>query len=71
MGNRDDKYKLTGFIEMDEAFFEGHRKKADELCEGKQPKELDRQVKAVVAVSTTPIPAEKRKKGRPDTYPNM
>lgn len=69
MGNRDDKYKLTGFIEMDEAFFEGHRKKADELCEGKQPKELDRQVKAVVAVSTTPIRAEKRKKGRPDTYP--
>jgi len=69
MGNRDDKYKLTGFIEMDEAFFEGHRKKADELCEGKQPKELDRQVKAVVAVSTTPIPGEKRKKGRPDTYP--
>ena len=69
MGHRDDKYKLTTFIEMDEGFFEGHRKKADELCEGRQPKELDRQVKAVVAVSTTPVPIEKQKKGRPKTYP--
>jgi hypothetical protein len=27
MGNRDEKYQLDGFIEMDEGFFEGHRKK--------------------------------------------
>ena len=69
MGHRDDKYKLTDFIEMDEGFFEGHRKKADEFSQGKQPKELDRQVKAVVAVSTTPVPIEEQHKGRPDTYP--
>jgi ISXO2-like transposase domain len=69
MGHRDDKYKLDGFIEMDEAFFEGHRKKDDGQPEGKPVKELDRQVKAVVAVSTAPIGAEKHKENRPANYP--
>ena len=27
MGNRNEKYQLNGFIEMDEGFFEGHKKK--------------------------------------------
>ena len=27
MGNRDDKYKLTGFIEMAKGFFEGPGKR--------------------------------------------
>lgn len=27
IGQRDEKYQLDGYIEMDEGFFEGHRKK--------------------------------------------
>src|SRR5665647_1852341 len=30
MGHRDAKYILDGFIEMDEGFFEGHRKRSEE-----------------------------------------
>jgi hypothetical protein len=70
MGRRDSKYDLDGFIEMDEGFFEGYRKK--EVEEGfitKPAKELDRQVKAIVAVSTTPIVTGEYKKGRPVTKP--
>lgn len=52
------------FIEMDKGFFEGDRKKDDRDIERKHPKELDRQVKAAVAVSTTPVEAEKQKKMR-------
>ena len=64
MGNRDDKYSLDGFIEMDEGFFEGHRKK-----EGEEPaKELDRQVKAIVAVSTIQLEGNiEQKVYRPNT----
>lgn len=43
MGHRDDKYRLDGFIEMDEGFFEGHRKKDKDMPDGKPAKELDRQ----------------------------
>lgn len=39
MGNRDDKYTLDGYIEMDEGFFEGHRKKQQDGSM-KQPKWL-------------------------------
>jgi len=70
MGHRDEKYPLDGFIEMDEGFFEGHRKKDDQ--DGlivKPAKELDRQVRAVVAVSTTPIVTDEQKKGKPVTKP--
>jgi hypothetical protein len=36
MGQRNAKYSLEGFIEMDEDFFEGHRKKGDEGLRGKR-----------------------------------
>lgn len=65
MGARDDKYSLDGFIEMDEGFFEGHRKKS--MVSGKLPKELDRQVKAIVAVSSTPINEDEQQKYKPTT----
>ena len=71
MGNREAEYKLDGFIEMDEGFFEGIRKKDDDTGLVVVPaKELDRQVKAIVAVSTTPIEIGKRKNGRPITKPS-
>ena len=69
MGNRDDKYQLNGFIEMDEGFFEGHRKKNEDTLIPKPVKQLDRQVKAIVAVSTTPVITGETKKGRPVTKP--
>ena len=71
MGSRDDKHTLDGYIEMDEGFFEGHRKK--EIVEGvvENAKELDRQVKAIVAVSTRPVDAGKQKKLRPKTSPGF
>lgn len=69
MGQRDEKYKLDGYIEMDEGFFEGHRKKEVDDLIVKPIKELDRQVKAIVAVSTTPVIVGERKDGRPITKP--
>ena len=71
MGHRDEKYTLDGFIEMDEGFFEGLRKKDEEGLITKPAKELDRQVKAIVAVSTTPIVTGEDKKGRPTTKPSV
>lgn len=67
MSNRDEKYVLDGFIEMDEGFFEGHRKKEDNGLIVKPVKELDRQVKAIVAVSKVPVSMDKQKPHRPDT----
>ena len=67
MGHRDDKYRLDGFIEMDEGFFEGHRKKDIDMPDGKPAKELDRQVKAIVAVSIQPVADADQKKHRPKT----
>ena len=64
MGHRDDLYTLDGYIEMDEGFFEGQRKKQED---GSPAKELDRQVKAIVAVSSTPKAEDKRSKHHPDT----
>ncbi len=70
MGQRDEKYQLDGYVEMDEGFFEGHRKKdEDNGLIAKPAKEMDRQVKAIVAVSTTPIVVGQRKDGRPITKP--
>ncbi len=70
MGNRDAHYKLNDFVEMDEGFFAGIRKKnTTESLEVKPVKELDRQVKVIVAVSSTPIPAHLHKKGKPKTKP--
>ena len=51
MGEREKKYRLDGFIELDEAFFAGHRKKGSNP-EGKPFKEIDRNEKVLVAVST-------------------
>ncbi len=65
MGNRDDKYSLEGYIEMDEGFFEGHRKKNSDEGNSKPVKEMDRQVKAIVAVSTTPIVEEEHQENKP------
>jgi len=67
MGHRDDKYLLDGFIEMDEGFFEGHRKKDEDMPDGKPAKELDRQVKAIVAVSIQPVADDDKKEYRPET----
>jgi hypothetical protein len=46
-------------------FLKGIEKKEEDSLITKSVKELDRQVKAVVAVSTTPIPTGQIKKGRP------
>ena len=68
MGNRDNKYTLDGFIEMDEGFFEGHRKKEDSMGQSSKPViELDRQVKAIVAVSTEDITPNDQRKHRHNT----
>lgn len=67
MGHKDDSYSLDGYIEMDEGFFEGHRKKDSPAMESKPVKELDRQVKAIVAVSAKPVAAGEQKGYRPDT----
>ncbi len=36
MERRDEKYLLHGFIEMDKGFFEGHRKKDEEVLVASQ-----------------------------------
>lgn len=64
MGHRDNCYKLDEYTELDEGFFEGHRKKD---TEEKPAKELDRQVKAIVAVSTKPVLEADQKTYRPKT----
>ena len=70
MGHRDEKYQLDEFIEMDEGFFEGHRKKNTDGLISKPVKELDRQVKAIVAVSSRAIiNNEDQKKGKPNSKP--
>lgn len=69
MGTRDKRYILDGYIEMDEGFFEGHRKKPQEVISAEQPKELDRQVKVIVAVSTKPVEKKEQKKHKPETKP--
>lgn len=70
MGARDDKYELDTFIEMDEGYFPAYRKKEDKDALISTPvKELNRNVKAIVAVSTTPVGILDEKKGRPDSIP--
>ncbi len=71
MGARDEKYSLDTFIEMDEGYFPACRKK--ESNDGLVPapvKELDRNVTAIVAVSTTPLPIAESEEGRPDSIPH-
>ena len=72
MGHRDDKYQLDEFIEMDEGFFEGHRKKDSDDSIVKPVKELDRQVRAIVAVSSKPISRkEEQLEGKPNRKPKF
>ena len=71
MGARDEKYKLDTFIEMDEGYFPAHRKKESSDGVISLPvKELDRNVTAIVAVSTTPLPIAESKEGRPGSIPH-
>lgn len=65
MGHRDDQYTLDGFIEMDDGFFEGHRKSEPDDITGKPVRELDRQVKAIVAVSVKPVADTEQKRHQP------
>jgi transposase-like protein len=52
MGMRDERYILDGFVELDEGFFAGHRKKPDEFT-GKKAKELSRNEKVLVAINSS------------------
>lgn len=71
MGARDEKYQLDTFIEMDEGFFPAYRKKTeDDVLITEPAKVLDRNVKAIVAVSTTPISISETKDGRPNSIPH-
>ena len=68
MGARDEKYKLDKFIEMDEGYFPAYRKKENnEGLIALPAKELDRHVKAIVAVSSTPLTPEARTDDRPNS----
>lgn len=69
MAHRVNDTPLDGYFEMDEGFFEGHRKKPSEVYPEIQPKELDRQAKVIVGVSTKEVKPGKRKKYRPETKP--
>ena len=71
-GSRDEKYKLDKFIEMDEGYFPAYRKKEnDDGLVSVPAKELDRNVKAIVAVSTTPLSSVESKEGRPNSIPHF
>ena len=71
MGARDEKYELDTFIEMDEGFFPACRKKPDvDALITKPVKDLDRNVKTIVAVSTTPLGISETKEGRPNSVPH-
>lgn len=58
------KYTLDWYIEMDEGFFEDHRKKQQD---GSAAKKIDRQVKAAVTVSCEPVAMDKCNKHPPAT----
>ena len=68
MGRRDDKYKLDGFLEIDEGYFEGQRSK-DAEAEDKYVAHEDkgkRQVKVLVAVQSAPVERKHKNKTRPN-----
>lgn len=72
MGARDEKYRLDTFIEMDEGFFPAYRKKeSNDGLVAAPVKELDRNVTAIVAVSTTPLSIAESKEGRPGSIPHF
>jgi len=59
MGRRDDKYKLSGYIEMDEGFFESQKEKGDR-------NKVDRQVKVLVVAESRPPKKKHINKSRPE-----
>jgi hypothetical protein len=72
MGSRDEKYRLDNFIEMDEGYFPAYRKKeSNDGLVSVPAKELDRNVTAVVAVSTTSLSIAESKEGRPNSIPHF
>jgi hypothetical protein len=63
--------RLDTFIEMDEGFFPAYRKKeSNDGLVAAPVKELDRNVTAIVAVSTTPLSIAESK-GRPGSIPHF
>ena len=59
MGRRDDKYKLSGYVEIDEGFFEGQKEKGDR-------NKVERQVKVLVAAESRPADNKADNKSRPE-----
>ena len=59
MGRRDDKYKLSGYIEMDEGFFESQKEKEDRT-------KVERQVKVLVAAESRPSDKKPGNKHKPE-----
>jgi hypothetical protein len=70
MGRRDDKYKLDGYMEIDEGFFEGQREKSEEpsyrqpmySAHGNKGK---RQVTVLVMIESTPVKKQHSNKTKP------
>jgi Zn finger protein HypA/HybF involved in hydrogenase expression len=59
MGRRDDKYKLSGYIEIDEGFFESQKEKGDRT-------KVERQVKVLVAAESRPADKKPGNKHKPE-----
>ena len=59
MGRRDDHYKLDGYVELDEGFFESQRQETDE-------NEGQRQVKVLVAAESRPTEFKHKNKSKPE-----
>lgn len=75
MGKRDDKYQLTGYIEVDEGFFERvddkgviaenkQKNAADDEKKNKRGRGSERQTKVLVMVESRPVEGE-AEKGKP------
>jgi len=59
MGRRDDHYKLDGFVELDEGFFESQRQEDDE-------NKGQRQVSVLVAAESRPTTFKHKNKSKPE-----
>ena len=59
MGRRDDHYKLDGFVELDEGFFESQRQEDDE-------NKGQRQVSVLVAAESKPTTFKHKNKSKPE-----
>src|SRR5438445_3477896 len=71
MGRRDDKYKLDGYMEIDEGFFEGQREKI-KIPSYRQPmysahgNDGKRNVKVLVMVESEPVKKQHPNKTKPN-----